>query len=409
MEEGKAITDWISHLQPMGTAFTSDQISSMDVEDRNMHLYRRIHKFEPEKSNDVMRALVQLEYEEVVALLQSEEAVKAKIKEVLLAQRLRGVFKAASVDGLTVERIFQQMDTDRSGDISQSEFKEKLQSMAHFKDLHESEVANLMLALDRGKTGKITMLEFVRFLEDSVLIMSDKLKIGQYRQAVSVQQEKKSGLDSYDDLQRRALQAQMAQKFNELEVATSKHKAGLLAVLESLQQVMSAHAVTQADLPSPQYIGYHSGRDAAMAQAWLENYTNSPTEAVTAPGAITVAIKQELAKHCQNVINEIAYLDKITLAAKIVAMVVSPMHKKLLNLCHTWISTLLPYCLAKVNRVSFGLLTEDDCKAALAQDQHVPRSRLKLAVPFIGKDVPSKASEFAHPDIIIGLTVLAFR
>ena len=37
------------------------------------------------------------------------------------------------------------------------------------------------------------------------------------------------------------------------------------------------------------------------------------------------------------------------------------------------------------------------------EDPNVPRSRLKLAVPFIGKDVPSKSSEFAHPDIIIGL------
>ena len=32
-----------------------------------------------------------------------------------------------------------------------------------------------------------------------------------------------------------------------------------------------------------------------------------------------------------------------------------------------------------------------------------------VAVPFIGKDVPSPASEFAHPDILIGLTILAYR
>jgi hypothetical protein len=51
----------------------------------------------------------------------------------------------------------------------------------------------------------------------------------------------------------------------------------------------------------------------------------------------------------------------------------------------------------------------EDCKAALLADPHVPRSRLKLGVPFVGKDVPSKSSEFAHPDVIIGLTVLAFR
>ena len=32
-----------------------------------------------------------------------------------------------------------------------------------------------------------------------------------------------------------------------------------------------------------------------------------------------------------------------------------------------------------------------------------------LAVPFVGKDVPSIASEFSHPDIQIGLAVLAYR
>jgi hypothetical protein len=65
--------------------------------------------------------------------------------------------------------------------------------------------------------------------------------------------------------------------------------------------------------------------------------------------------------------------------------------------------------LAKVNRVTFGLLTESECTAALEEDAHVPRSRLKLAVPFVGKDVPSRSSEFAHPDVIIGLTILAYR
>lgn len=39
----------------------------------------------------------------------------------------------------------------------------------------------------------------------------------------------------------------------------------------------------------------------------------------------------------------------------------------------------------------------------------MPRSRAKLAIPFISKDVPSPASEFAQPDIVIGLTVLAYR
>ena len=39
----------------------------------------------------------------------------------------------------------------------------------------------------------------------------------------------------------------------------------------------------------------------------------------------------------------------------------------------------------------------------------MPASRRLVAVPFVGKDVPTLASEFSHPDVVIGLTILAFR
>ena len=39
----------------------------------------------------------------------------------------------------------------------------------------------------------------------------------------------------------------------------------------------------------------------------------------------------------------------------------------------------------------------------------MPETRRYLAIPFEGKDVPSKSSEFAHPDVTIGLTILAYR
>ena len=38
----------------------------------------------------------------------------------------------------------------------------------------------------------------------------------------------------------------------------------------------------------------------------------------------------------------------------------------------------------------------------------VPTSRRLLAVPFLGKDTPSLASEFSHPDVLISLTILAY-
>ena len=82
---------------------------------------------------------------------------------------------------------------------------------------------------------------------------------------------------------------------------------------------------------------------------------------------------------------------------------------QLVNLAEEWLSTFLPHCLQKIDRVSFGLLSMEEMRKAQKLDPHMPRSRLKLAIPFLGKDVPSAASEFAHPDIIIGLTVLAYR
>lgn len=88
---------------------------------------------------------------------------------------------------------------------------------------------------------------------------------------------------------------------------------------------------------------------------------------------------------------------------------VSIEHRKMLNLARDWLKSYLPHILQKVDRVSFGLLNKEDYERAIATDPHMPRTRGKLAIPFVGKDVPSRSSEFAHPDVIIGLTILAYR
>ena len=70
-------------------------------------------------------------------------------------------------------------------------------------------------------------------------------------------------------------------------------------------------------------------------------------------------------------------LEHMELAAKVLALV--PLHqKKLLNFGHDWLCTFLPHCMAKVNRVSFGLLTELECRQAVKAEPNMPRSRLKL-------------------------------
>ena len=82
---------------------------------------------------------------------------------------------------------------------------------------------------------------------------------------------------------------------------------------------------------------------------------------------------------------------------------------KLLNLAFEWLNTYLPHALKKIDRVTFGLLSEQDLAHAFKVDPMMSPTRKKLAVPFISKDVPAPASEFAQPDVVIGLSFLGYR
>ena len=83
---------------------------------------------------------------------------------------------------------------------------------------------------------------------------------------------------------------------------------------------------------------------------------------------------------------------------------------KLLNLSFELLETIVPFVLAKVDRVAFGLLSTAQLRRNRIQlGGALPRKRRMLAVPFIGKDTPSRASEFSHPDVVISLTILAYR
>ena len=102
-----------------------------------------------------------------------------------------------------------------------------------------------------------------------------------------------------------------------------------------------------------------------------------------------------------------------------------------INLIRTQITSLLPHILSKRNRIDFGLLTDSDATRLklIERDERMQRtggvgsreptaeelltidraSRELLAVPFAGKDAPSKAAEFAIPEVILGLTIAAYR
>jgi hypothetical protein len=160
---------------------------------------------------------------------------------------------------------------------------------------------------------------------------------------------------------------------------------------------------TQEEVPNA---GPVDGKDAALAIAFLKTNQNLQGKSLE---NMENEDRKQLQAAVRSFASERKWLLQIALAAKVMALVEGSTHKKLLNLCYDWLLTFLPHVLAKVNRVSYGLLSTADCAAAIHATPNVPRSRLKLCVPFIGKDVPSKSSEFAQPDVIIGLTILAYR
>ena len=83
---------------------------------------------------------------------------------------------------------------------------------------------------------------------------------------------------------------------------------------------------------------------------------------------------------------------------------------KMINLAREWVGVLLPFVLAATNRVTYGLLAPEHI-ARMSTDSAslVSKNRRLTAIPFIGKDTPSESSEFAHPDVVVGLTICAYR
>lgn len=125
-----------------------------------------------------------------------------------------------------------------------------------------------------------------------------------------------------------------------------------------------------------------------VAMSWLMSSTStlSPSKTIHVQSSLRRKIQDE-----RSVIDD-EIKDDIFLRKRIV-------------LCANWIRVFLPHCISKIHRVSYGLLHDDDDDTATK----LSLSRRLMAVPFLGKDVPSRSSEFAHADIAIGLTILAFR
>ncbi len=69
------------------------------------------------------------------------------------------------------------------------------------------------------------------------------------------------------------------------------------------------------------------------------------------------------------------------------------------RICHKWCQDLLPHVISKHHRYHYGLLSEVD-----GHDSDL----FFMAVPFVGKDIPSPESEFSNLDVTFGFTALAY-
>ena len=85
--------------------------------------------------------------------------------------------------------------------------------------------------------------------------------------------------------------------------------------------------------------------------------------------------------------------------------------KKLLGFARKWLTALIPHCLSKRHGIDYGLLQGKHLKSWKERSirASLNENRLMLAVPFQGLETPSAFSEFASPDVSIGLTVLAYH
>lgn len=230
-------------------------------------------------------------------------------------------------------------------------------------------------------------------------------KLDECRRRLAECEAEKALLEDADEKQKKKLHSDCHDQHTKLMQGVQERLDLFENALGKLQQLelSTTKKPIESDSTSSLDSGPESGRNAALALAWLETQTPPNSGETSRKWSMTLAASMRAVR------SEQESLRRIALAAKVMAYISSPTHKKLLNLTHDWLRTYLPHCLSKVNRVSFGLLSSEECNAALKEDPFAPRSRLALAVPFIGKDVPAKSAEFAHPDICLGLTVMAYR
>ena len=192
---------------------------------------------------------------------------------------------------------------------------------------------------------------------------TEKLVLVRLREELEDQEAQKAVVVEEEEGVRKQLLERLTQKHTQLEESVRERIAALEAAEADFKQLLREYGVIEsgtvgaagvvedgcdADIPplladarQRQFVGAHSGRDAALAMGWLEAHREgtgtSPSAISAAAAAATEEDKKLICRHATSVRNELVFLRRMALAAKVVAHVNSPIHKKLLNLCHNWL------------------------------------------------------------------------
>ena len=166
---------------------------------------------------------------------------------------------------------------------------------------------------------------------------NEKTRLIKYKEELEVLEAKKALITDEDEGTRKKLLLQVTEKHALLETSV-QHRINILTT--SVKEFEELIEICQIDSQSlqmdakQQYIGPHCGRDAALAMGWMEIHRVSLLQTKE---QISNEHKNAICRYSNSVHNELSFLKQMALAAKVVAHVTSPMHKKLLNLCYNWL------------------------------------------------------------------------
>lgn len=121
-------------------------------------------------------------------------------------------------------------------------------------------------------------------------------------------------------------------------------------------------------LTSPMLIAYLTGDashlDGVAWEPWVVEAATAQSSASS--GAVSIDLRMRRLHAFME-----AQLDKRSLA--------------LMNMASDWVRIFMPHTISKIDRVSYGLLSHAEFESLLKTEPHSPRSRFKLAIPFVGK------------------------